>query len=97
MRLAWARPALNDLAGIRAFISRDDTGAAETFIRRLREAAERLRRFPESGSSREDLRTGLRSIPFERYILFYRLDIDRVVVVRVLHSTRDVSAIFDQD
>jgi toxin ParE1/3/4 len=97
LRLVWARPALDDLAGIRTFIARDDPAIADDFVRRLRRAAERLRSFPESGASRDDIRATLRSIPFERYVLFYRLEQDRLLVLRVLHSARDVSAIFDQD
>ncbi len=47
------------------------------------------------GRTREELAPNLRSLPFGRYVIFYEALPDEIVIVRVLHSARDVSAQFE--
>lgn len=49
---------------------------------------------PEAGRSRSELQMGLRSFPVGRYLIFYRPSATSVEIVRVLHSARDVDAMF---
>jgi toxin ParE1/3/4 len=49
------------------------------------------------GRSRDELLPGLRSFPFGRYILFYLPLTDGVDLIRVLHSARDIDAVFSSD
>ena len=44
--------------------------------------------------AREDLRPGLRSYPVGRYLIIYRVGGKDVLVLHVLHSSRDIAAIF---
>ena len=37
---------------------------------------------------------GLRSLPVENYLIFYRVRDDTVEVLRVIHGARDLGAIF---
>lgn len=46
------------------------------------------------GRAREELAASLRSFPFGRYVIFYVPIEDGIDVVRVLHSARDIDAIF---
>lgn len=39
----------------------------------------------------------VRSMPFGRYVTFYEPLADGIDVVRVLHSARDIDAVFDPD
>ena len=63
---------------------------------RLRESLGRifslLRRNPFAGRSRDELSSGLRSLPSGRYLVFYRVESDAVRVIRVLHGMRDLPA-----
>nr|WP_245754608.1 type II toxin-antitoxin system RelE/ParE family toxin [Candidatus Accumulibacter aalborgensis] len=43
------------------------------------------------------METGLRSFPAGRYIIFYQQISEGIEIVRVLHSARDLNAIFDPD
>ncbi len=57
----WTRQAREDLREVRAFIARNAPATASAFVRRLRQAIERLRLFPRSGQvvpelGREDIR-----------------------------------------
>ena len=49
------------------------------------------------GRARGELEAGLRSFPFERYVIFYLPLADGIDVVRLLHSARDVDAQFSDD
>ena len=44
---------------------------------------------PLMGTERPELLTGIRSLTFENHILFYRVAVKRVEVVRVLHHRQD--------
>ena len=66
--------------------------AARRIILRLRAKARRLAETPGMGRSRkEDLRPG---IPVGRHVLFCQAQPGGIVLVRVVHGSRDLSAIF---
>lgn len=49
----------------------------------------------DDGRSREELAPGLRSLAFGRYVVFYMPLPDGIDVVRVLHGSRDIDALFE--
>jgi toxin ParE1/3/4 len=54
-----------------------------------------LAKFPNMGRSRDpDLLGRRRSFPIDRYVIFYRVQSGQVQILRVLHGSRDVQAIF---
>ncbi len=86
MRLAWAEPALRDLAAARLYIARDNPAAATRQVERILTAAAGLVRFPESG--RPGRRAGTRELVVGRtpYLLPYRISGDVIEILRVLHG-----------
>lgn len=46
--------------------------------------------FPDSGRARPEFGDGVRTFPILPYVLFYRVEARRVVVLRVLHGHRDL-------
>ena len=49
---------------------------------------------PNMGRARDgDLRPGLRSFPVSEYVIIYRIDEGDVLVLRVLHGSRDIAAL----
>jgi toxin ParE1/3/4 len=48
------------------------------------------------GRARQELAASLRSFPFGRYVIFYVPIENGINVVRVLHSARDIDAVFDE-
>ena len=46
------------------------------------------------GRARDELSANVRSFPFGRYVIFYAAIEDGIDVVRVLHSARDIDAVF---
>jgi toxin ParE1/3/4 len=66
---------------------------AETYLRSIFEAAERLKDNPRLGRSREDVRRGYRSLIIGSHLIFYQLNQETVTVIRILHQRMDVNAI----
>jgi toxin ParE1/3/4 len=55
-----------------------------------------LRHFPLSGPARDQLAPGLRVTFHSPYAIYYTPVPDAVVIVRVLHGARDVSALAER-
>jgi len=83
-----------DIAEIWDFIAEDNLAQADAFVDRLDRKLQLLATQPLMGRARDELSSGLRSFPFERYVIFYEPLKDGITVVRVLHSARDVDAEF---
>src|SRR5512134_2333378 len=83
-----------DLQEIHSHIAKDNPEAARRFVERLRTKARQLAETPGIGRIREDLRPHLFSFPVGQYLLFYREQPGGIVLVRVIHGSRDLPAIF---
>jgi plasmid stabilization system protein ParE len=89
MRLIWSESAINGLVHVRSYIAENDPEAAEEVASILLRVAERLLDFPASGragrvpDTRELVILGL---PF---ILPYRVRDDVVVILAVMHTSRN--------
>jgi len=77
-----------DLEEIHAYIARESVERAQDVVATIQLATERLARFPESG--RPGRRGGTRELVLPRlpYILPYRVIGDRVMILRVQHTSR---------
>jgi toxin ParE1/3/4 len=49
------------------------------------------------GRQRDELYPGLRSVPLEDYLIFYRLVPNGIEVMRVVGGYRDLEALFRED
>ena len=97
MRLAFSPAALADLQSIGDFLHEESPAAALRFVAELRARCTRILDAPHGGRPLPELGEGLRSVPFGRYVIFYDLEPGLVIVQRVLHSARDIDAIFRDD
>jgi len=55
-----------------------------------------LRHFPLSGPARERLSPGLRVTFHSPYAVYYKEFSDAVVIIRVIHGARDISALAER-
>ncbi len=83
-----------DLAEIWAYIADDSPRVATAFIEQLEAKFTPLLEFPGIGAPRDNLAPGLRVCPYQSYCVYYVHDDDTVTIVRVVHSARDVRAMF---
>lgn len=80
-----------DLAAIHEWIAQDDARAAARFMARVRSRGRSLARFPQRGAvipEAELLGVPYRHVIEGAYRFIYRIDDQRVVVVRVIHGAR---------
>ena len=95
-RLIWSQDAESDLLQIwRWGASHFSTEIADKHLRDIASGAQNLSDFPESGRSRDDLLPGLRSIVIFPTVLFYRLRVETVEIVRVVDGRRNIAAMFE--
>jgi toxin ParE1/3/4 len=70
--------------------------AADRVVEAVAAAYLSLLDFPLRGRSREEFLPGLRSLVVEKYIVFYQVEGEVVIVARIIHGARDLESIFGQ-
>ena len=86
MRIVWTAEAVDNLDAIVSYIELFHPPAARRMAARLIELADRLAEFPERGRDAGMGRRELTVVP--PYILRYRAEKDRVVILRGRHGAR---------
>jgi plasmid stabilization system protein ParE len=89
MRVRWTTGARSDLREIRAYIARDSERYAAALVKRIRESAARLGRFPGLGAIVEQWnREDLKEIIVGNYRVVYQFMPREVWIVGVIHAAR---------
>ncbi len=94
--------AQRDVAQIRAFTT-ENWGTAQwrSYFLGLAHAFETIAQNPNTGRPRDVIRNGLRSLPYESHLIFFRPVRHAggaVVILRILHQRQNLSALqFMQD
>jgi toxin ParE1/3/4 len=98
MPIIIKRPrARSDLSEIWDYIAEDNDTRADAFVDLIDQKFQALASHPHLGRSRDELEEGLRSFPIGKYVIFYRGIPAGVEIVRVLHGSRDLDAMFKSD
>lgn len=92
MTLAFSPAALADLDEIAVYIALDNPARALRFVDELERHCKVLAAEPGLGTARPELGRGIRMLPHQRYLVFYRRTAGGVRIERVLHGSRDVRA-----
>ncbi len=93
MIIEWTEPAIADLEGIQEYIGKDSEYYAARFIGRITEAVEMLVIFPEMGRRVPEAaeEENVRELLFQNYRIMYRPESQRILVLTIIHGTRDIS------
>jgi toxin ParE1/3/4 len=79
-----------DLVEIRQYsISEFGPDVADAYLRGFNAAFAALRERPFVGAARPELGEGLRCLTYRRHRLFYRVERDLVLIVRIIHHARN--------
>lgn len=103
MSVDFTPHAVYDVDIISEYLDAGRAGGGNRFQSALQQTLARLELFPESGGLFEppsQRHPNLRVTPvsrFPRYAVYYRPTADGVLVVRVLHNSRNAGAIFGPD
>ena len=68
----------------------DNVAAAEDFAGEFSRHCQLLAKNPAMGTERDELQAGLRSTPFRKYVVFYRIRGERLEILRVLRAGQDL-------
>lgn len=93
-----SREAESDLEAIGDYIAKNNPSRAAAFVRELREQCEGLTDMPRAFPlvpRYED--HGIRRRVYGNYLIFYQVEVERIVVLYVLHGAMDYAAILFPD
>jgi toxin ParE1/3/4 len=96
MKVFFSEQADSDLLQIITYLAERNRAAAVELAASFDSAILNLSRFPLIGRDRSPLAPSLRSILVRSYLVFYHVDGEALVVVRVLDGRRDIEAEFLQ-
>jgi toxin ParE1/3/4 len=85
-----------DLLQLFSYLNGHDPAVAEATVGDIHKKFESLTRFPFIGRERSSLARGIRSVVAGNYIIFYVVESDRIIIVRVLDGRRDLDAEFQR-
>jgi toxin ParE1/3/4 len=71
--------------------------SADDQLQSIRQKFRLLEQFPNAGRSRDDVLPGLRSTVVLEFVIFYRVAMPWLEIVRVIHGRRDIEAIFQEE
>ena len=89
--------ALSDLAEIWAYVAEGSSDQADGFVDLIDSKFQALSRRPGMGRRRRELAPDIRSLTVGRYVVFYLSLSSGIEVVRVLHGSRDIESIFQNE
>lgn len=94
LKLIISPQAREDLFDIWFYIAEDSTINADRFTAKIVKKYEWLTENSEAGVKCDDLLPGLRSFPYAKYMLYYRVKNNTLELVRILHGSRDLGLVF---
>jgi len=92
MQLIISRSARADLKAIARYSEREwGDVRAKSYLAAFGTRFAMLSRRPKLGAPRDDISEGYRALAVGRHLVFYKIDGNRLLVIRVLHQRMDVS------
>lgn len=85
--------ARDDLSEIRRYIAQDNPERAKTFVLEIRDHCRRLADHPKLHPVARNLDDTARKAVHGNYLIFYDEVEEGIIVLRVLHSARDVASL----
>ena len=89
--------ASRDLNEIIDYFANLNVEIGERLIAAFEKKCQNLVNFPMIGRSYEDIKTGLRGVPLDGYIILYQVTANTLEILRVVHGSRNLKALFESD
>jgi toxin ParE1/3/4 len=94
----WSPEALSDIDQLWDYYAEvAGRATADKILREVGKVVATIADYPLAGRSRDELRSGLRSLAVNPQVVFYRLRQDRPEIVRVLDGRQDIGEIFPDE
>jgi toxin ParE1/3/4 len=81
--------ARQDLDEIWKYIAEDNVKAATNYLKEIRKVLRNLRSFPQMGGVFVQKSQVIRCVLSGNHVIYYRIENDSIVVIRVIHGARD--------
>lgn len=94
MRLLFLPAALADLEGIGDYIARDNPRRAASFVAELRRQCAKIAGNPAGYRLRPELGECIRSCAYGNYVIFFTVQAEALMIVRILHGAMDIEGQF---
>lgn len=92
MRVEWSDLGLDDLDDVAHYIAKGSAYYAREFVERIFDSTDRLSDFPLSGRAVPEAEDkSIREVILQGYRIIYRVESDRVLVLAVIHGSRDLA------
>ena len=91
MKVVFSPAAKADLLEIALYIAQDNSVPALSFVDELEVKCLKLGQAAGIGMARPELGEGIRMLPHERYLIFYREQGAMLRIERVMHGARDIA------
>ena len=88
MRLRFSLAAERDLEGIGDYLASDNPRRAPSFVAELRRQCRALLDFPNAAPAAPELGRGVRKLVCRDYLVFYLVQDEEIMVLRVVHGAR---------
>ena len=89
-KVIWSHEALTDLELITDYIGKDSAYYASAFVEEVLDLAYSLSRFARRGSTVPEInKKNIREVFVNRYRLIYLIESRRVVILALVHGSRD--------
>lgn len=95
--LIISNEAESDLDDIWDYIAKDSPLKADRFIDQLYRKCIDISELDGVGRHRNELSSGLLSIPHKRYTIFFERKETQINIVRILRGSRDLDQIFEEE
>ena len=94
MVIEWSYRARTDIRDLKAYIAKDSPYYARRFTEQVIASVEKLRKFPKIGRSVPEAegRDDVRELIYQGYRIIYRAQVKRIVIVTIMHGSRDLAA-----
>ncbi len=89
-KILLKRAAANDIDDIAGYIQQDNARRAESFTDEISAKIAVIAEHPLMYPARDDVKAGLRADLIGSYLVFFKIHVDSVEIVRVLHGARDL-------
>lgn len=96
IKLEFSPESRKDLLEIALYIAQENPNAAFSFVDELEASCKKLEDFPHIGAERPELGKNIRALVHESYLIFYEASETCARIERILHGSRDLSAVLDQ-
>ncbi|MBF2017225.1 MAG: type II toxin-antitoxin system RelE/ParE family toxin [Rivularia sp. T60_A2020_040] len=92
------QPAIKDIEQIADYIAKQaGLQQSERFLSKLDGKFSKIAQFPNLGRRRDEILTGLRSLPIDDYLILYIPIENNVEIFRVVSGYRDISVLFAEE